>query len=61
MKRQAGAACAAPVAQVVSAPKQNIWAGLTDVEAAGVTQWLFSQKSLNLTTTEDAGEWDNTV
>jgi hypothetical protein len=31
------------------APKANVWSGLTDVEAASVTQWLFAQSDLNLT------------
>ncbi|KAI5363237.1 putative copper amine oxidase [Septoria linicola] len=45
----------------ISAPKTNIWAGLTDDEAASVTYWLFHQTDLNLTTSDVAGEWDNTV
>ncbi|KAK8234385.1 membrane copper amine oxidase [Phyllosticta capitalensis] len=59
--RDTGASCSAPVAQSIVAPKSNVWAGLTDAEAASVISWLFSQKDLNLTTTDDAGEWDNTV
>ncbi|KAF1987640.1 putative membrane copper amine oxidase [Aulographum hederae CBS 113979] len=62
MKRQASSApCAAPGAQAISAPKKNVWYGLTDEEAAAVTKWLFSQEDLNLTAAEDAGSWDNTV
>ena len=45
----------------ISAPKDNVWGGLTDVEAASVTQWLFAQSELNLTVSDEAGEWDNTV
>lgn len=43
------------------APKANVWGGLTDVEAASVTQWLFTQSELNLTVSDDAGEWDNSM
>lgn len=43
------------------APKVNVWGGLTDVEAASVTQWLFAQSELNLTVSDDAGEWDNSM
>ncbi|KAF2088297.1 membrane copper amine oxidase [Saccharata proteae CBS 121410] len=61
-RRQAtGGSCAIPTAQSIAAPRSNIWAGLTDSEAAAVTKWLFSQRTLNLTLTENAGEWDNTV
>lgn len=47
------------IAYPVVAPKENPWGGLTDVEAAGVASWLFSQTELNLTVSEEAGEWDN--
>jgi primary-amine oxidase len=43
----------------ITAPKENVWGGLTDVEAAGVASWLFAQTELNLTVSEEAGEWDN--
>lgn len=43
------------------APKANVWGGLTDVEAASVTQWLFAQSELNLTVSDDAGDWDNSM
>lgn len=45
----------------VLAPKTNVWGGLTDVEAASVTQWLFAQSEFNLTVSDEAGEWDNTM
>lgn len=48
-------------ANAITAPKENVWGGLTDVEAAGVTAWLFAQAELNLTISEDAGEWDNVM
>ena len=58
---QNGSACIETSPSDFKAPKSNIWSGLTDVEAAGVTQWLFGQADLNLTITDDAGEWDNSV
>jgi primary-amine oxidase len=45
----------------VLAPKVNVWGGLTDVEAASVTRWLFAQPEFNLTVSDEAGEWDNTM
>lgn len=54
-------ACPDTAATAITAPKTNIWGGLTDLEAAGVVQWLFAQEELNLTVSTDAGEWDNTV
>ncbi|KAF9886523.1 hypothetical protein FE257_011430 [Aspergillus nanangensis] len=48
-------------AKAVDAPKENAWHGLSGDETASVVQWLFHQKDLNLTTTDDAGEWDNTI
>ncbi len=38
----------------IKAPKTNIFAGLTDDEAAAVTLFLHGQKSLNLTAAADA-------
>lgn len=43
----------------IEAPKDNIWGGLTNVEAAGVTQWLFAQPEMNLTLSDNATSWDN--
>lgn len=51
--------CAEKTAATLSAPKTNIWWGLTQEEIAAVTKWCFAQKSLNLTKAADAGEWDN--
>lgn len=45
----------------IDAPKDNIWSGLTGPEAAGVTEWLFAQKELNLTLSDNATSWDNTM
>ncbi|KAJ2906807.1 hypothetical protein MKZ38_010798 [Zalerion maritima] len=53
--------CYVKTAADIAAPKDNIWAGLTDGEAASVTAWLFAQPELNLTTSGEAGEWDNTI
>lgn len=54
-------ACSTSQAVSITAPQDNVWAGLSDAEAVSVVAWLFGQESLNLTETEDAGEWDNTV
>ncbi|KAK4494552.1 hypothetical protein PRZ48_013908 [Zasmidium cellare] len=51
--------CAQATPAAVSAPKSNIWVGLTDDEAASITNWLFHQPDLNLTVSDKAGEWDN--
>jgi primary-amine oxidase len=53
--------CPEVAATEVTAPKTNVWGGLTDVEAASVASWLFAQSDLNLTVSENATEWDNTV
>jgi len=45
----------------ITAPVPNIWEGFTDAEAASVVYWLFEQSDLNLTITENATEWDNSV
>ncbi|KAL2843196.1 copper amine oxidase [Aspergillus pseudodeflectus] len=47
--------------QEINAPKENVWYGLTDDETADVAKWLFGRPELNLTTSEIAGEWDNTI
>jgi hypothetical protein len=57
----AAASCSTAQANVISAPYDNVWVGLSDAEAVSVVAWLFGQESLNLTETENAGEWDNTV
>lgn len=53
--------CAASGAQSIAAPYMNVWSSLTDDEAASVAAWLFLQPKFNLTNTEDAGEWDNSL
>lgn len=55
------ASCTEAPATTIKAPKSNIWGQLTNDEAASVVAWLFAQEDLNLTTSEDAGAWDNTV
>jgi primary-amine oxidase len=53
--------CVIQNAQKTEAPKKNIWGGLTAAEASGVVSWLFAQPELNLTESEKAGNWDNTM
>jgi primary-amine oxidase len=48
-------------APATTAPVPNVWEAFTDQEAASVAYWLFEQSDLNLTTSEKAGEWDNSV
>lgn len=45
----------------IHAPRENVWAGLTDSEAASLLIWLFDQSDLNLTVTSSAGDWDNSM
>lgn len=45
----------------VQAPKANPWKSLSNEETAAIVEWLFAQKDLNLTTTEEATNWDNTM
>lgn len=53
--------CVGTPAAQLSAPKVNVWDELEETDAAAVVAWLFSQPEFNLTTTENATEWDNTV
>lgn len=55
------ASCTEALAAPIKAPKANIWGQLTNDEAASVVAWLFAQKDLNLTVSDNAGSWDNTV
>ncbi|WVQ79580.1 hypothetical protein IAT38_001680 [Cryptococcus sp. DSM 104549] len=48
-------------APTTTASKDNIWAYLTNDEAAGVISFLHNQTDLNLTAVDDAGDWDNTI
>ncbi|CAI6089956.1 unnamed protein product [Clonostachys chloroleuca] len=54
-------ACDVKSALDIEAPKENLWAELSEPEAVSVVEWLFAQPDLNLTTAEDAGSWDNTL
>lgn len=56
-----GSACHEAGAEDFRAPHSNVWSGLTDKEAADVTKWLFAQKNLNLTVSENATEWSNSI
>jgi primary-amine oxidase len=53
--------CVIQNAQLTQAPKKNIWGSLTGDEASGIVSWLFAQPELNLTESEKAGNWDNTM
>jgi len=48
-------------APTVKAPRKNVWAGLTNDEAASVVAFLHNQTALNLTAAADAGSWDNLI
>lgn len=43
------------------APKENIWASITNDEAASVIKWLHKHSGLNLTSAENATAWDNKI
>ncbi|KAK3989769.1 putative copper amine oxidase [Cladorrhinum sp. PSN332] len=53
--------CSDTIATEITAPKANVWKHLADYETAAVVEWLFQQPDLNLTTTDKAGTWDNTI
>lgn len=57
----ASAECVASGPEDFQAPHPNVWAGLTDIEAANVTRWLFQHSGLNLTNSSKAGPWDNAL
>lgn len=50
-----------PTAPIVKPSKSNIFASLTNDEAASVISFLHNQTELNLTANADAGEWDNAI
>ena len=56
-----GSACHETAPEDFRAPHYNVWSGLTSKEAADVTKWLFAQKELNLTVSENATEWSNSI
>lgn len=53
--------CAGTGATEITAPKANIWDQLDDVEAAGVVAWVFAQPEFNLTVSENATAWTNSM
>lgn len=53
--------CAGAAAVEITAPRQNVWDQLDDVDAAGVVAWLFAQSEFNLTVSENATAWDNSM
>lgn len=48
-------------APTVTAPKDNVFASLTNDEAAAVIKFCHEQDSLNLTAAENATAWDNQI
>ncbi|GKT48761.1 uncharacterized protein ColSpa_08942 [Colletotrichum spaethianum] len=56
---QADQTCIESEAVSITAPKENIWSGLTELETISVVSWLFAQPELNLTASENATMWDN--
>lgn len=53
--------CAGTGATGITAPRANVWDQLDNVDAAGVVSWLFAQPEFNLTVSENATAWSNTV
>ncbi|KAL4785483.1 copper amine oxidase [Aspergillus varians] len=60
-KARSESLCEDSAPQEINAPKENVWYGLTGDETAAVANWLFGRPELNLTTTENASDWDNTI
>lgn len=61
VKQYVNGSCSSVGPADFKAPKANVWSGLTDIEAANVTRWLFESSGLNLTNSSLAGSWDNTL
>lgn len=59
--RNESSSCAGTLATELTAPKKNVWGGLEDTDAVAVVAWLFAQPEFNLTVTENATAWDNSV
>lgn len=53
--------CADTGATAITAPKINLWNQMEGAEAADLLSWLFAQPELNLTVSEQATSWDNTM
>lgn len=60
-RRAEDAPCADVLAKTITAPKPNVWGQLTGEEISSVVEYLFGRPELNLTITDDAGPWDNTM
>ncbi|RPA74463.1 amine oxidase catalytic domain-containing protein [Ascobolus immersus RN42] len=53
--------CSAPSFRPVKAPYENIFSGLTTQETVDLTSFLIKDSGLNLTLSENATAWDNTI
>jgi primary-amine oxidase len=54
--------CSASIELPAAAPKENIWAGLTQDEVSGLLTYIHDPaQGLNLTVYPEAGPWDNHV
>ena len=53
--------CVSASSAEITAPKINIWNGLTNEEAGEVAQFLFKSPEYSLVPTENATEWNNTL
>ena len=56
-----GPSAKGPLPEAITAPYTNVFASLTNDEAAAVIGFLHQQESLNLTASADAGSWDNWI
>lgn len=59
--RNESTSCAGAMPVEITAPKENVWNEMIDTDAAAVAAWLFAQPEFNLTVTENATAWDNSV
>ncbi|RPA87874.1 copper amine oxidase [Ascobolus immersus RN42] len=53
--------CSDKTERLIKAPKHNVWDSLTVDEVVTVTGYMFTDSGYNLTKTEEAGNWDNTI
>lgn len=53
--------CVTASSAEITAPKKNIWHGLTNEEAGDVAQFLFKSAEFKLVPTQNATEWNNTL
>lgn len=61
VSRNESTSCAGTLPAEITAPKENVWSEMADTDAAAVAAWLFAQPEFNLTVTENATAWDNSV